>query len=159
MSFMIRFINKYERRLKNGSGWTIVNLGSFLIDIYEYKPLAGSSYIKFGDIKVEFKGEQITLDNELSMKKAIINIQNNDNECFKWSVVRALNPVKKDPQRITKELRKQAEEYDWSDIPFPTPYEDRSIKRFEIKYELHINVYGFKWEFNEDKEPKLLIFH
>ena len=36
-------------------------------------------------------------------------MQNNDNECFKWSIVCALNPVKDNPQRITKQLRKQAE--------------------------------------------------
>ena len=43
-------------------------------------------------------------------------MQNNDNECFKWSVLRALNPVKDNLQRITRELRKQAESYDWSEI-------------------------------------------
>ena len=98
------------------------------------------------------------MDKELSGRKAIINVQNKDNECFKWSVVRALNPVKKDPKRITKELREQAKAYDWSDIPFPTPYGDTSIKKFEIKYGLKINAYGFTWEFSEDGKPKLLIF-
>ena len=148
-----------EQFLKSGSGWTIVSLDSFAIDLYEYKPFAGSSYIRFRDIKVEFKGKEITLDEEIARKEAIINMQNNDNECFKWCVVRVLNPVRKNPQRVTKKLREQAKEYDWSDIPFPTPYEDRSIKRFEVKYGLSINIYGFKWKFcDRDKKPKLLIF-
>ena len=145
--------------MKNGSGWTIVNLEIFDINIYEYKPFSGSTHIKFRDIKVKFKGKKMDLDKELSGRKAIINMQNNDNECFKWYVVRALNPVKDNPQRITKELRKQAEEYDWSEIPFPTPYEDNSVKRFEVKYGMSINVYGFRWELKEDERaPKLEIF-
>ena len=59
-------------------------------------------------------------------------MQNDDNECFKWSVVRALNPVKDNPQRITKELRKQAEKYDWSKVSFPNPYGDNSVKNLKI---------------------------
>ena len=94
--------------LKNGSGWTIVNLERFDINVYEYKPFSGSTYIKFRDIKVKFRGKEFDLDKELFGRKAIINMQNNDNECFKWSVLRALNPVKDNPQRITRELRKQA---------------------------------------------------
>ena len=108
---------------------------------------------------MEFKGKEITLDKELSGRKAIINMQNEDNECFKWSVVRALNPVKGNPQRITKELRKQAEKYDWRGIPFPTPYGDNSIKEFEVRYGLSIFIYGFKWEFKRNEQkPELLIF-
>ena len=83
-----------ETFMKNGSGWSIVNLERFDINIYEYKPFSGSTYVKFRDIKVRFKGKEMDLDKELCGRKAIINMQNNDNECFKWSVVRALNPVK-----------------------------------------------------------------
>ena len=52
----------------------------------EYSPLNGSSYI--------------LLPKELSLKKAIINIENNDQECFEWSILRFLNPVVKDQERI-----------------------------------------------------------
>ena len=86
-------------------------------------------------------------------------MQNYDNECFKWAIVRALNPVKDNPQRITKELQKLAEQYDWSKIPFPTPYGDRSVNKFEKKNNISINVYGFRWEYNREKEEmELLIF-
>ena len=89
----------------------------FDINVSEYKPFSGSTYIKFKDITVNFEeGKEVNLDSVLSGRKAMINMQNDDNECFKWSVVHALNPVKDNPQRITKELRKQAEKYDWSCI-------------------------------------------
>ena len=86
-------------------------------------------------------------------------MQNDDNECFKWSIVLALNPVKDNPQRITKELQKQAERYEWSKVPSPTPYGDRSVNKFEKKNRISINVYGLRWEYNRERERmELLIF-
>ena len=57
-----------------------------------YKPLRGISYIP--------------LPKELANKKAIINLKNNDNLCFKWAVTRALNPLDKNAERIDKNLQK-----------------------------------------------------
>ena len=51
-----------------------------------YKPLKGETYIP--------------LPKELADKKAIINIQNKDNKCFLWRVLRALNPDKKKSAKI-----------------------------------------------------------
>ena len=123
-----KILEDIENFMKNGSRWTILNLERCDINVYEYKPFSGSTYIKFRDITVNFKGMEMNLDIELSGRKAIINMQNDDNECFKWSV----NP-KDNPQHIAKELRKQAEKYDWSEIPFPTPYCDNSYK-YKFKY-------------------------
>ena len=47
----------------------------------KYEPLSGSSYI--------------LLRKFLAAKKAIINLRNEDDECFKWAITRALNPVEK----------------------------------------------------------------
>ena len=60
------------------------------ISISGYNPLAGSSYIK--------------LPKELDhLRKGLIDIQNNDDdECFKWSLVRYINPADRNPARITK---------------------------------------------------------
>ena len=45
----------------------------------------------------------IPLPNELRHhNKGLINLQNIDNKCLLWSLVRHLNPRKKNPQRITK---------------------------------------------------------
>ena len=46
-------------------------------------------------------------------------MKNEDDQCFKWCVTRALYPVEDHPEIITKKLRAQAEELDWSDIEFP----------------------------------------
>ena len=60
------------------------------INISKYNPLAGSIYIK--------------LPKELDHpRKGLINIQNtDDNERFKWCLVRYLNPADHNPRGITK---------------------------------------------------------
>ena len=57
----------------------------------KYVSLGGSSYIPFPKF--------------LAAKKAIINLKNEDDECFKWRITRALNPVEKNSERIDKKLR------------------------------------------------------
>ena len=42
----------------------------------------------------------IPLTGFLSAKKAIINLKNEDEECFKWAITRALNPVERNSERI-----------------------------------------------------------
>lgn len=60
------------------------------INISKYNHLAGSSYIKLNKIIRQ-------------SKKKVINIQNIDeNDCFKWYLIRYLNPSNHDPARITK---------------------------------------------------------
>ena len=60
------------------------------INISSYNPLSGSSNIK--------------LLKELDhLTKGLINVQNiDDNECFKWSLVRYLNPTHHNTRTITK---------------------------------------------------------
>ena len=96
----------------------------------EYKPLKGSSYIP--------------LPEYLANKKAIINMKNEDEECFKWCVTRALNPVEEHSYRITKELIKQSEELNWSGIEFPVAADANVISRFERNNNISVNVFGYE---------------
>ncbi len=68
-------------------------------------------------------------------------MQNNDNKCFKWAVTRALHPVEKPSHRVTRELRSQAEKYDWDDITFPTKVKD--IGKWEKANNNGVNVFGY----------------
>ena len=67
-----------------GTGWAFYK--SIKLELYtvRYKPLRGDKWIP--------------LPKKLADKKAIINVQNKDNKCFLWCVLRALNPHEKDPQ-------------------------------------------------------------
>ncbi len=93
----------------------------------------------------------------ITKKKAVINMMNKECEkkcgecnqckeskmCFKWAVTRVLNPVDDNPQRITKELREQAEKYKWDGITFPTKVKDIHIFFREKNNNININVFGY----------------
>ena len=75
------------------------------------------------------RGNYVKLSTFLADKKALINMENQDKQCFKWCVVRALNPVAHKSERITKLLRKQAEKLNFQIIEFPTS--SSGIDKFE----------------------------
>ena len=82
-----QILNIIAQWISEGSGWTIQSIENHYINIVNYSPLKGSSYIK--------------LPQELK-NRGLINLQNEDNECFRWCHIRHLNPQGKDPQRIKK---------------------------------------------------------
>ena len=70
-------------------------------------------------------------------------MENGDDQCFKWSVTRALNPVDIHPERITKELKDESERLDWSGLKFPVDL--KQIIIFEkLNPQISINVFGFE---------------
>ena len=74
-----------------GSGWRFHSVIRLELHTVKYKPLKGETYIP--------------LPEKLAVKKAIINIENDDNKCFLWCVLRALNPKERNPKRVDTELR------------------------------------------------------
>ena len=88
-----------------GSGWIVDRIKDMYIDISNYEPLAGSSYI--------------ILPPELNNpKKGLINLKNKDNECFKWYHTRFLNPQDKHPERIKKQDKEIAKILGYRGISF-----------------------------------------
>jgi len=66
-----------------------------------------------------------------------------DNQCFKLSIVRALNPVKIHPERITKQLEEQAETLNFDGIAFPVSW--KGIDKFEKQNsKILVNVLGYE---------------
>ncbi len=121
---MLESLAKYQ---KEGSGWRLHSVKGLNVVSIKFNPLSGSGHSK--------------LPSFIAKKKGIINIKNDDDQCFKWAVTRALNPVNRDSERITKELKDQAEEYDWSGITFPVKLED--IKIWEKNNDKFVNVFGY----------------
>ena len=67
----------------------------------------------------------------------IVNPHNDDEECFKWSVITAENVGMKDPQRVSN-LRKFTDNYDWSGLEFPVSIKD--IGKFETRNNISVNI-------------------
>lgn len=95
------------------------------IFITKFKPLKGKSYKPF--------------PKQILSKKAVINMENNDNQCFKWAITRALHPVDRNAGRIDKILQKQSENYIWNE--FPTKVKD--ITTFETNSNINVNVFSY----------------
>ena len=56
--------------------------------------------------------------------KGLINIENNDNNCFLWCHVRHLNLVERNPQRIAVKDRELVNKFDYRGINFPISKKD-----------------------------------
>ena len=90
MSIYTTIFANIQKTLGKGSSWIIDSIIDHTISISKYNTLAGSSYIKLPE----------KLDHP---RKGLINIENSDdNECFKWCLVRYLNHVDHDTARIAK---------------------------------------------------------
>ena len=87
----------------------------------------------------------------------MINIQNiDDNECFKWCVVRYLNPADHHPSRITKAAKDFAKRLDFKDMKFTV--KTRDIHKIEKKNSIDISAFGYenkkKYSINVSKKCK-----
>ena len=72
-------------------------------------------------------------------------MENNDNECFKWSVTAAVYPSVRDKERISKKLKVNAKKFNWDGIEFPVTL--KQISLFEKNNEeCSVNVYGYEKE-------------
>ena len=84
-------------------------------------------YINFDKLMLTRGGSYIELSKWLKSKKAVINLQNKDEECFKWAVIEALHheEIKHHPERISL-LRPYENQYNWKGLEFPV-----SIKKID----------------------------
>ena len=131
---MINEIEEELQKVENteGSGWVFVEVENLTLHTVKWDPLKASSYIK--------------LPKELKNKKAIINMENEDNKCFMWCVLRALNPSKdKHPSRIDKNLKSKEHTLNMDGITYPVDF--RGIDRFEKQNpEISISILGYNEE-------------
>ena len=72
-------------------------------------------------------------------------MKNEDNKCFLWSVLRALNPKDNHPERVDKELKLKENTSNMEGIEYPVSLKD--IDKFEKQNpSISIIVYGYKKE-------------
>ena len=114
-----------------GSGWQFLKVIKLVLHTTKWEPIYGSSYIP--------------LDPYLANKKAIINMQNEDDKCFMWCVLRALYPKDNHPERIDKDLKSKQDNINMGGICYPVDF--RAIDRFEhLNPNISISVLGYNKE-------------
>ena len=128
-----QILNMIAQWISEGSGWTIESVDNHYLNIVQYQPMKGSSYIK--------------LPQELrNSAKGLINMKNKDNECFRWCHIRHLNPQDIHPERIKKSDKEYINKLDYSGIEFPVTI--KQYNKIEKQNEININVFGY-----ENKQP------
>ena len=126
--------DEIEERIKQmdnaeGSGWVFFEVENLTLYTDIWDPIKASSYIK--------------LPVELKNKKAIVNMKNEDNDkCFLWCVLRALNPKNEKPERVDKDLKSKENTLNMEGIAYPVSLKD--IKRFEKQNpDISVSVLGY----------------
>ena len=128
---MVDEIEEEIQKIENaeGSGWVFVEVENLTLHTDIWDPIKAGSYID--------------LPKELKNKNAIINMKNEDNnKCFLWCVLRALNPKDSHPERIDKDLKSKENTLNMEGIVYPVDLKD--IKRFEKQnLDISISVLGY----------------
>ena len=119
-------IQKVEQA--EGSGWVFLEVENLTLHTDIWDPIKASSYID--------------LPKELKNKKAIVNMKNKNNDkCFLWCVLRALNPKNKNAERI-EDLKSKENTLNMEGITYPVNLKD--IKRFEKQNpDISVSVLGY----------------
>ena len=93
--------------------------------------------VHFHQLNLTRGSSYLPLPDWLARKKVIVNPHNDDDECFKWSVIAAEKVGMKNPQRVSN-LRKFMDNYDWSGLEFPVSIKD--IGKFENRNNISVNI-------------------
>ena len=127
---MVEEIEEEIQKVQNaeGSGWQFLKVIKLVLHTTRWDPINAGSYID--------------LPEALKNKHAIINMKNQDEECFKWCVLRALCPKDKNAERIDKDLKSKQDTLNMKGIRYPVNFRD--IDRFESQNpEISITILGY----------------
>ena len=127
---MINEIEEEIQKVENAveSGWIFLMVESLALHVDKWDPIKASSYIVLPDY--------------LSKRGGIINMKNEDNKCFLWCVLRALNLKDKNNERIDKDLKSKENTLNMKGITYPV--DSKGIKRFEKQNpDISISVLGY----------------
>jgi hypothetical protein len=126
-------LSKIEDSMHNyqaeGSGWIYDSTKLWCLYVYKYAPLKPKSYIPTPPA--------------IKSKHAVLNIQNNDNKCFLWSILAALHPrsYKENANQVFY-YKSYENELNMSNITYPVKLND--IDKFERQNNISVNVFGIE---------------
>ena len=112
-----------------GSGWSLEVIEHIVVTTVAFRPLQASSYIPLPDF--------------IARKHAVVNVQNRDQQCLKWSILACLHPGKENMMHRERLYHyvKYKDELNMKGVSFPTPLSQ--IALVERNNNLSINVFGY----------------
>ena len=111
-----------------GSRWSVFKFLNIILQGFTIRAERGSSYIP-------------TPEKFSNPKCGLINIQNDDNECFKWCMKYHQTKKDKNDDRVSV-LKKVDDKYSYENVNFPAGYDD--IETFEENNKVAVFVYALK---------------
>lgn len=129
-------VRQVDEVMIEGSGFTLSRIDQLRVQIFKYEPLRGSGFIE--------------LPKMLKHKRAIINLKNTYDECFKWSILSALHydeVYAKNRNKVNQaaSYHRWANELNFDRIDFPVRL--NQIEKFmQENQHIAINVYYFDSE-------------
>lgn len=121
--------NDFRPDLQASQQQLMNSIDEHYINIVVYDPLKGSS--------------RIQLPQELQTpNKGLINLENEDNDCFRWCHIRYLNPKENNPQRIKKSDKRMVEQLNYQHTEFPVAV--KHYNKIEKQNNININVFGYE---------------
>jgi len=120
-SLLSNLDHKVEQWNKRGSNFNNERVSRFVLSVHPYRPLHGSTFVR---------------------THCLINVQNNDEKCFVWSVLSALYPPDTNPQRLTK-YKDYEHSLNVEGLTFPV--QTKQIPLFEkLNPSISINVLAYE---------------
>ncbi|VDI57241.1 Hypothetical predicted protein [Mytilus galloprovincialis] len=129
----------FDVYIARGSGWTLKHVIRIEIQTLQYRPIGGSNYFP--------------LPESLQRSHSVVNIRNDDQKCFLWSILAHLHPAECNPNRIAHYTAYE-NELDMTGITYPVQL--KHIPKFENQNDVAVNVLGFE---NEQLFPMYVSEH
>ena len=107
--------NGFDSKDTEGSGWKVLAIDKVFLNISEFTPLKGSSYSELPEF--------------VKRKNAILNVYNEDDRCFLYSILAFLYPTETNKSNC-QSYEKFASRLDTSMLNFPVKI-DSTITKFE----------------------------
>jgi len=125
--FMQEIYKQSSEFTTKGSGWTLDKVLRLVINTVPFQPLSGSSYIK--------------LPKFIELKRAVLNIKNEDDKCILWSILAQQHPVDSRVANRVTSYQQYEDTINMTGVSFPTPVGD--IPKIEKNNNLSINIFGY----------------
>lgn len=123
-----KVVSSLEKYIRESSGWTVKTVQSLQVYTVDYRPLSASSYIE--------------LPRTLKCSQSILNIKNDDNKCFLYSILAKLYPNVSITDRASSYIPYK-KELNVKGLTFPMTL--NQIERFEtLNGNISVNVFGFE---------------
>lgn len=120
-------LERIDDVVTRGSGFALSKIEEIAVQVNRYEPIVGSSFID--------------LPKFLKTKKAIINVQNDDDQCFRYAVLSALYPSDNHAHLVST-YRQHIDKLNFNGITFPM--DPKQISHFgKENPDISINVYVF----------------